>query len=47
MYVYWAFEERSTFKWTKSNLQTQGLRMDAIDFELNVLDWVWKFRILS
>ena len=47
MYVYWAFEERSTFKWSKSNLQTKGPRMDAIDFELNVLDSVWKFRILS
>ena len=31
----------------KSNLQTQGPRMDAIDFELNVLHKVWKFRILS
>ena len=40
MYVYWAFEERSTFKLSKSNLQTQGPRMDAIDFELNVLDRV-------
>ena len=38
MYVYWAFEERSTFKWSKSNLQAQGPRMDAIDFELVVLD---------
>ena len=47
MYVYRAFEKRSTLKWSKSNLQTQGPRMDAIDFELNVLDRVWKFRILS
>ena len=46
MHVYWAFEERSTFKWSKSNLQNQGPRMDAIDFELNVLDRVWKFRIV-
>ena len=45
MHVYWAFEERSTFKWSKSNLQIQGPRMDAIDFELNVLDRVWKFRM--
>ena len=28
-------------------IQTQGLRMDVIYFELNVLDRVWKFRILS
>ena len=45
--VYWAFEGQSTFKWSKSNLPTQGPRRDAIDFELNVLDRVWKFRILS
>ena len=38
MYVYWAFEERSTFKWSKSNLQAQGPQMDAIDFELVVVD---------
>ena len=47
MYVYWDFKERSTFKWSKSNLQTQGPQMDAINFELNVLDRVWKPRILS
>ena len=46
MHVYWAFEERSTFKWSKSNLQTQGPRMDVTNFELNVLDRVWKFRIV-
>ena len=47
MYVFWAFEEWSTFKRRKTNRQTQGPQMDAIDFELNVLDRVWKFRILS
>ena len=45
MSVYRAFEERSTFKWSKSNMQTQDPRMDAIDFD--VLDRVWKFLILS
>ena len=28
-------------------MQTQDPRMDAIDFELNVLHRVWKFLILS
>ena len=29
MSVYWAFEERSIFQWSKSDLQTQGPRMGA------------------
>ena len=40
MYVYWAFEVRSTLKWSKSNLQTKGPRMNAIDFELNLAFWL-------
>ena len=46
MSVYQAFEEWRILKWSKNNLQTQDPWMDAIDFELNVLDTVSEFLIL-
>ena len=42
--IYWAFEERIKFKWSKRNLQTQVWRMDAIVIHYTMKSnglWAW------